>query len=211
MITIRTFIFNPIQTNTYVVHDDSRQCVIIDPACSSTEEDKEILEYLKKNQLEPVLLLFTHGHIDHIIGAGIISEQWKIWPHLHKNDKFLLDQAREYASMLGFEYRPLPEKILFFDEENSLSFGHSALKIIHTPGHSPGSVCFYMESEQIIFAGDTLFMNSVGRTDLPGGDSDLLAKSLRKLLMLPDETKVYCGHGTNTTIDRERRFNPFIN
>jgi len=212
MINIKKFTFNEFQENTYVLFDDAKECVIVDAGCNSVEEEKKLINFLNDKKLKPVKLINTHGHVDHIMGIKFLIEKYNIPYYLHKNDVFLINEAQDHAVIFGFhiEKPPLPDK--YITDNNIVNFGNSKLKVIHTPGHSPGGVCFYAENEKILFAGDTLFFTSIGRTDLPGGNHNTLLNSIKnKIFTLPDNVKVYSGHGNETSVGYEKNYNPFIN
>lgn len=209
---IKKFVFNLFQENTYVLYDESKECVIIDPGCYTQEEEKELENFILDNDLKPVALLNTHCHIDHILGNQFVSEKWKIGLQAHPLDLFLLENAYQSSSMFGlsnYKHSPLPDKLL--QENDTIKFGNSYLKVVFVPGHSPGHICFYSPEELFIISGDVLFQGSIGRTDLPGGDFHTLLNSItEKLFSLPEETKVYCGHGPSTVLAFEKEHNPFL-
>lgn len=211
MIHVKGFTFNPFQENTYVLYDDTRECVIIDPGCYDPEEKLELTEFIKKEGLKPVKLLNTHCHIDHVLGNKYASETWSLELFIHKNEVVLLDSVESYGTTFGVFAEKSPAAAGFLNEGDMVVFGNSNLAVIFTPGHSPGSITFYSAEEKFLISGDVLFYQSIGRTDLPGGDYGTLIKSIKeKLLILPDETKVYSGHGPVTTIGAEKKLNPFL-
>jgi len=204
--------FNPFQENTYVVWDDSKECIIIDPGCYEDDEKNILFEFIKTNNLRPVKLINTHCHIDHILGNKFVIDKWQVNLYIHKSDMILLEESSNIAKSYGFnKYECSPNPYNFLEEGNTLKFGNSNLLIYFTPGHSPGHICLYSESEGFIISGDVLFNGSIGRTDLPGGDFETLIKSIKtKLLPLQDDTIVFCGHGPSTNIGKERNKNPFL-
>lgn len=211
MIKIKKFVFNPIQTNTYLISDESAECVIIDAACYSKEEVEVLIAYINVQKLKPVKLINTHGHIDHILGLVNLSKKYNLNAMIHKDDLALVEHAAQYAAMFGLECDQWPVIEKFFNDGDIISFGMSELQVIHTPGHSPGSVCFYQQSNNILFSGDTLFSGSIGRTDLPGGNYNLIIASIKnKLLILPDQVRVLSGHGVDTTLKIEKQSNPYL-
>ncbi len=208
---VKTFQFNPFQENTYIVFDETNECVIIDPGCNSTDEFKKLDEYILRNKLSPKYLLNTHAHIDHILGNKYIDEEYSLKPHFHIDDLFLYQNSIEIARMYGLKYSFLDAPYYFLEENQEIIFGNSVLKCLHAPGHSPGSICFYSEKDSVLISGDVLFRESIGRTDLPGGNhQQLLANISEKLLTLPDNTVVYPGHMGSTTIEYEKMHNPFF-
>lgn len=212
MLTIKIFTFNPFYENSYILSDDSGECVIIDPGCHIPEEEQELVDYIQTNGLKPVKLLNTHCHVDHVFGNLFVSETWKLGLIMHKEDVPVLDSFAKVCQMYGFEGKPQPEPAQFIEEGDQIRFGNTTLDILFTPGHSPGSVCFYSKPDGIMVSGDVLFQNSIGRTDLPGGSLPTLENSIRtKLYVLPESVKVYPGHGPSTTIGWEKKNNPFVN
>jgi hydroxyacylglutathione hydrolase len=211
MIEVACFTFNPFQENTYVLYDETRSCVIIDPGCFSPHEQNQLIDFIQTNALKPQHLLNTHCHIDHILGNAFVMEQYNLDLKLHKDELFTYTDANKWVSMLGINLIVVPTQLAFIDETHTIQFGNSSLNIAYTPGHSKASLTFYNLNEKLAIAGDVLFRESIGRTDLPGGNFDTLIDSIRtQLLVLPDDTTVYSGHGPATTIGHERRFNPFL-
>ena len=209
---IKKFTFNPVSVNAFVVWDESLECVIIDPACFYPQEEQQLALFIEKNHLKPVRLLITHGHFDHLMGNGFVEKRWGIKTEIHTDDNNLLQKAANQSAMFGIPMSPPPLAEIFFEDGDLLKFGNSELKVIHVPGHSPGGVAFYSESERLLIAGDILFYGSVGRTDLPGGNhNQLITGIIQKLLVLPPDVVVYSGHGPETTIGNEIRNNPFLN
>lgn len=213
MLNIKTFVFNPFQENTYVVSDDRNEAVIIDCGAFFNEERKELTDYIDKNNLKVVHLLSTHGHIDHNFGNNTIADYYNVRPEVHKADAGLMRRLSEQA--LAFcnyhlEY-DMPEVSDYLNDGDIIRFGNHEMKVIHTPGHSPGSTVLYIADEDVAFSGDTLFMMSIGRTDLEGGSfSDIQKSLLRMIKELPDNTKVFPGHGPQTSIAKEKLHNPYI-
>lgn len=211
MITIKTFVYNSFQVNTYLLYDETREAIIIDPACDSEYEDNQLISYIMENQLVPKCIANTHGHIDHILGVQAISEHFKIPFYIHAGDNFLLDAAVQSAQLYGFNLAQKPEPSKNLSESDNIKFGNSTLNLLHVPGHSPGSIVFYSSQDGFIIAGDVLFAGSIGRTDLPGGNYETLISGIKeKLLTLPQETIVFCGHGNHTSIGHEHDTNPFL-
>lgn len=212
MITIRSFTFNLYQENTFILHDESGECAIIDPGCSDGPEQDLLVRYIRENKLKPAILLNTHCHVDHVLGNKFVFDMYGLKPCFHKLEEALLHAAVYYAQAVGVRYEPSPPAERFLSEGETVSFGNSALKSLFTPGHSPGSLSFYSESQAFLIGGDVLFNGSIGRTDLPGGEFDTLIASIKnQLLTLPGPVKVYPGHGPETTIGFERLNNPFLN
>ena len=209
---IKKFTFNPFQENTYVIYDESKQCVIIDPGCYKKTEEEELANFIAENDLKPVALLNTHCHIDHILGNQFVTDKWDVELHMHKADLPLLENAGEVSKMYGLEkYGGSPYPKHFLEDGTSFSFGKSELSVLFTPGHAPGHICFYSNKHNFIISGDVIFQMSIGRTDLPLGDYDTLIASItQKLFPLPDATQIYCGHGPNTVLSFEKEHNPFL-
>ncbi|MCK9448855.1 MAG: MBL fold metallo-hydrolase [Bacteroidales bacterium] len=211
MTHIKKFVFNPFQVNTYVVYDQSGECVLIDPACSDVYEEKALTDFISQHRLTPVHLLITHAHIDHILGNAFASETYGIPLAAHPDSHQYLTNAKEYALSFGLQLEKVCHPTVDLHDGQLIHFGHSQLKVLHTPGHANGSLCFYLHDEDVLISGDVLFNQSIGRTDLPGGDYDLLKKSIwEKLFVLPDHTRVLPGHGPETTIGNEKITNPFV-
>tara|TARA_B100000795_G_scaffold151857_1_gene113758 strand:- start:6109 stop:6747 length:639 start_codon:yes stop_codon:yes gene_type:complete len=209
---IKKFTFNGFSENTYIIYDDTKECVIIDPGCYLESEKEELNSFIVSQELIPVLLVNTHCHIDHIFGNSYAAKKWKIKLIIHQLDLELLKNAKEIAISYGFtnyEVSPLPER--FISEGEKIKFGNSELNILFIPGHAPGHIALYSKKENFIISGDALFRGSIGRTDLPGGEHEVLLSSIReKLFILSDNTTVYCGHGPETTIGFEKNQNPFF-
>ncbi len=211
MIKVEKFVVGPLGENSYVLSDETRECIFVDPGFYYEEEHKEIVDFISENKLKPVNISNTHCHFDHIMGVEFIREKFKISFQAHSEDAFLIERAGEQAKMFGFETKPISPIDKFINENDSVKFGNTEMKIIHVPGHSPGHLVFYSEESKILIAGDVLFYGSIGRTDLPGGDYQTLISGIKeKLFVLPDETKVYSGHGPETTIGFEKHNNPFL-
>lgn len=211
MLKIKSFEFSPIQENTYIIYNELNECIIIDPGCYFDEEKDELAGFIKEMDLKPVMLLNTHCHLDHVFGNKFISEQYGLKLHIHQKEKLVL----EFAPVSGLTYNmPFDNyngELVFLKEGDTIRLGEDELKILFTPGHSPGSLSFYCEKQHFVISGDVLFYRSVGRTDLPGGDHQTLIDSIeRELMILPDDTKVYSGHGPATNIGDEKKMNPFL-
>ncbi len=210
MITVESFVFNPFSENTYVVYDETKEAIIIDPGCYEPQERKELDEFIKSNYLTVSLLINTHCHIDHVLGNDFVKETYNVPFLIHKKEESVLRAVTVYAPNYGFSaYKEaIPDK--FIDEKDEITWGKSELKVIFLPGHSPGHIGLYCPEQKILISGDVLFEGSIGRTDLPGGDMDTLIESIQqKLFILPDDVIVYSGHGNSTTIGKEKISNPF--
>ena len=197
--------------NTYVLYDDSKQCIIVDPGCNTTQERNELKDFIKDHDLIPVKLVNTHCHIDHILGNAFVAETYHLVLCAHEGEKPVLESGQQVSAMYGIPYTPSPAIKEYLNEGQTIIFGNTTLTLFFTPGHSPASLCFYHEASKKIIAGDVLFQGSIGRTDLPGGDYDTLIRSIKtKLFTLPDDVIVYPGHGPTTTIGYEKKYNPFF-
>lgn len=211
MIRIKIFVFNPFQENTFVLSDETGECVIIDPGCNNQNEKDSLREYITSNGLTCKKLINTHGHVDHVLGNAFVAEAYHPEMLIHKDDAFLLDEAPEHGRIFGFDVEMPPQPTAFAEEGQTIPFGNSELHILHVPGHSPGSIALYCKEQNFVIAGDVLFKGSIGRTDLAGGDYDQIMKSIfSKLMTLPQDTIVYPGHGPSTTIHEEALSNPFL-
>lgn len=213
MLTIKTFPFNLLQENTYVVSDETRDCVIIDCGAYYDDERKAITDYISTQGLNPCRLLATHGHWDHNLGIDTIYQTYGLQVEAAKEDEFIItDIPRNFQSIIGAPLRrEYPAVGRFFDDDEIIRFGTHELQILKTPGHSPGSVVFYCQQEHIAFTGDTLFRMSVGRTDFQGGSHEALMDSLHNVLAkLPPETVILPGHGPQSTISEEMKYNPYM-
>ena len=211
MIKIQKFVFNAFSVNSYILHDESGECVIVDAACYESREKQEILDYIRVNNLKLVRNLNTHCHIDHILGNGFIAETYGIYPEYHEASVPFFVSAPEIGLSFGYTVNDIPAPARFILDGEKILFGSSVLEVLYTPGHADGSVCFYNKEQGFVITGDVLFRGTIGRTDLPSGNFDLLMKSIReKLFTLPDTTMVYAGHGPETSIGYEKQNNPFI-
>ena len=211
---IEKFTFNPFAENTYVIYDErTKDCIIIDPGCYESNEEKILLNFILSNKLVPSKLINTHCHIDHVFGNNFVMKNWNVELFIHKKEEELLGQSQNIAKSYGFEnYKISPKADTFIDENDNISIGDEKLKIFFTPGHSPGHICLYNKKHNILISGDVIFMKSIGRTDLPGGNYKTLIDSIKtKIINLPDETNIFCGHGPSTTLIQEKINNPFLN
>ncbi|MCC8154604.1 MAG: MBL fold metallo-hydrolase [Tannerellaceae bacterium] len=212
MITVKPFEFNYFSVNTFLLYDDTGEAVIIDCGCSRSEEEAEISNFITNNNLTIKRLLCTHMHMDHILGNAFIYHTYGLSPEAHRTEVEQLPSPQKQAQLSGLPItieKVKVEKYLVGNE--SIRFGNSELKTLLVPGHSPGSLCFYSEPDAFVIVGDTLFNNSIGRTDLWGGNTEVLIAAIKdKLLSLPDGTIVYPGHGPETRIIDELLNNPFL-
>lgn len=208
---VAEFTFGPFLEHTFILYDETKECVIIDPGCSNASEEEMLSSFIELNTLKPTQLVNTHCHIDHVLGNKFVADKYGLELVSHKGEIPVLEMQPQVSMMYGIAYNPSPAITQFLDEGDTLDFGNTKLEVFFTPGHSPASISFLHREELILIGGDVLFQGSIGRTDLPGGDFDTLANSIRtKFYVLPDETVVYCGHGPSTTIGQEKRTNPFV-
>lgn len=208
---IQKFTFGPFQENTYVLHDESKQCVIVDPGCYVASEQAELSAFIKDQQLSPVLLLNTHCHIDHVAGNLYVFEKYALKPWVHELDMPTLNMQEQSSIMFGLPFEKSPEPEKFMQDGDIIRFGNTELEVHFAPGHCPGHVVFFNRKDKTLMGGDVLFYGSIGRTDLPGGNHDTLINSIKtRILPLGDEVTIYCGHGPQTTIGHERLTNPFL-
>jgi hydroxyacylglutathione hydrolase len=212
MINVHYFTFNGFQENTYILFDETKECVIIDPGCYSAEEENELNSYIETNELKPVKLLNTHCHIDHVLGNSFVASKYNVGLEMHEKDLPTLHATPEYGHLYGFNIDKSPEPSVFLNDGDKVKFGASELDVLFTPGHSAGHIVFVDHDQKFIINGDVLFQGSIGRTDLPGGDYNTLINSIKtKLLTLPEDYTVFTGHGASTTIGFEKSNNPFLN
>ncbi len=213
MATIKKFTFNPFQQNTILLYDDSKECAIIDPGCYYSDEEQELSKFIEQNKLTPVKLLLTHAHIDHVLGCNYIYKKYNLLPEMHTAENFNLESVEQIGKMYGIPNATNPKKPEIFIEENKkIIIGNTTLDTLFVPGHAPGHLAFVCHSNKFVVNGDVLFYESIGRTDLPGGDFNTLIKSIKeRMFALPDDYTIYCGHGPETTIKHEKEFNPFVN
>ena len=211
MITIQDFCFSAFQENTYVLYNEFKEAIIIDPGCYTRIEEKILTDFIRKENLKPTLLLNTHCHLDHVFGNNYVSETYGLTAHIHPNEQIVLDSLPEAAAKWGVPTEAYKGPIQYIQEGELISFGKNSFKVLLTPGHSPGSVCFYNSQQDFLIGGDLIFKDGVGRTDLPGANPNDLIKSIREQIFpLPDSLTIYSGHGPATTWGREKEHNPYI-
>lgn len=211
MITIKTFVFNAFQENTFVLSDETNSCIIIDPGMNSDEEEREITNYITDQKLDLVSIVNTHCHVDHILGCNRIIKKYNVPFYAHESEQILIENAKSFAEFFGMSIDQPPSPDKFIVEKDKVIIGNSSLEIFLIPGHSPGSLVFYSKEDKFAITGDVLFRGSIGRTDLPGGDYTMLIDGIKsKLLSLPRDTTIYPGHGPSSTIGSEYDTNPFL-
>jgi glyoxylase-like metal-dependent hydrolase (beta-lactamase superfamily II) len=208
---IAIFTFNPFAENTFVLYDETGECIIVDPGCNDPHEEKTLKEFIEGNKLKPVKLVNTHFHIDHVLGNQFVADTFGLSPEMHREALYFFNIQPQIAQSYGIRYKGSPEPGKFLEEGDKIRFGNTTLDVYHVPGHSRGSICLHHRESKTLIAGDVLFQESIGRTDLPGGDYDTLIRGIKtKLLTLDPETRVYPGHGPSTTIGYEKENNPFL-
>jgi len=212
MTLVAKFTFNPFQENTYVLHDETKECIIIDPGCYTQAERDELKRFIDDNGLKPVRLINTHCHLDHVFGNKFVADTYQLPLEIHEGELPVLNSLQEVCMKYGI---PLPEPSPpaggFLKEGEVLEFGNSKLDILFTPGHSPASISFFSKESKFVIGGDVLFYGSIGRTDLPGGNFATLIESIKtQFFPLGDDVKVYSGHGPETSIGFEKENNPFL-
>jgi glyoxylase-like metal-dependent hydrolase (beta-lactamase superfamily II) len=211
MIQVKTFYFNELRECTYVLWDDTNACVVVDPGMERESERVRLQQFITEHRLQPVAMLNTHGHFDHVMGNAFLARTYGVKGYIHAGDRTLLENTAEYGAMFGYKIEQPPAPAGFLTDGEPFRFGHTQLQVLHTPGHSKGGVSLYAPAGKFVLTGDTLFQGNIGRVDLPGGDFDEIMQSLAtKLMPLPDDTVVYPGHGLPSTIGEERRSNPYI-
>jgi hydroxyacylglutathione hydrolase len=204
-------VFSPIEVNTYILADDSADCAIIDCGCFNKQESDKLERFIKDKSLNPVLLLNTHCHLDHVFGNKFMLERYGLKTFSSEYDEMNRKDAVQHAMLFGLTMEDPPEPAGYISDNQIVKFGTTELIALHVPGHTSGSLAFYSEKNDCVFTGDALFAGSIGRTDLPGGDYNTLIGSIKnKLFVLPPSTVVYPGHGNETTIEREMKSNPFF-
>ena len=211
MIQIKAFVFNPFMENTYVVYDDeTKECAIVDPGCYEDYERKELSDFITENNLKVTKLLNTHCHIDHVLGNKYVKDTYQVDLYIHKQDDPTLRAVMTYAPPYGFNHYESTEADQYLEEGDSVNIGNYKFDVLFVPGHAPGHIAFINHDHDICLSGDVLFQGSIGRTDLPGGDFETLIQSIhQKLFTLDDNFTVYPGHGPTTSIEIEKKSNPF--
>jgi hydroxyacylglutathione hydrolase len=208
---LKSFTFSPFAENTYVLFDDTSECVIVDPGCYSQEERNTLTEFISEKELKPVALLNTHCHLDHIFGNKYIANHYNIPLFIHEDEQVILDWSPQAAMKYGLMLEQSPEPDSYYKMGENFSFGNTFLEMRFTPGHSPGSITFIHHKSKTVISGDVLFNGSIGRTDLPGGDMTTLLNSIEnEIYTLPDDYIVHSGHGPSTSVAYEKMHNPFI-
>lgn len=211
MLSIQQFVFNDFQENTYLIWDETLNCAIVDPGCANSKEEIELKSFIQSKGLTPTHLLNTHCHIDHILGNMFVVNTYNLPLYMHEEELFTYADTDRWAAMFGLPKFEIPENKIFLKENDTLKIGNTTLNILFTPGHSIASISFYEPTSNTLLSGDVLFYESIGRTDLPGGSFPRLEQSIKNVLFnLPNQTKVFSGHGPATSIGHEKANNPYV-
>lgn len=212
MLQLQSFTFNPFAENSYIVWDEqSLACAIFDPGCSNYQEEKVLSEFIEEHKLNPILLINTHCHIDHVLGNKFISDTYNLPLHAHSLEKSMIEWAHQASLLYQIPYTPSPEIGVFLDDKQELKIGNQSMTIRFTPGHSPGHLTFVSPEAKWALVGDVIFNRSIGRTDLPQGDFETLSHSIKsQIYTLPDTCILYNGHGDPTDVGSEKLYNPFV-
>ena len=211
MALLKQFVFNDFEVNSFVVYDETKEAIIVDGAANSEYELTELLEFIKKNELQVKYIVSTHGHLDHICGNADLKNYFKVPVIMHRESDFWVERAMQQAQMYSFNMKQPPKADIYVDDGDKIIFGNTELNIFHVPGHSPCSICLYCAKDNFVITGDTLFHSSIGRTDFPKGNHhDLLTNIKNKLFTLPEDTTVFSGHGIGTDIKFEKKNNVFF-
>lgn len=211
MTNLKIFVFNSFAENSFVLYDETGECVIIDPGCHAEDEKTHLRSFITQNHLKPVALINTHFHVDHILGNPFVCSTYNLKPTGHAAGKFFWETAREFGSVFNITLDDIARPEIFVADGDVIRFGKTELEVRYTPGHADGSICLVCHEQKFVIAGDVLFYGSIGRTDLPTGNFDILMDSIQqKLFVLDDDYTVYPGHGPKTSIGFERLNNPFI-
>ena len=213
MIKIKRLVFNPFQENTFLIYDETGACVVIDPGMISKDENAKFDKVIDNLKLRPIRTLLTHAHLDHVFGCMYISQKYGLLPEGHAADEFILEITTDYAKQFGIELSENPPKLgNYLNENDKIYLGNTVIEVIHLPGHSPGGLIYHLPEHKTLFSGDVLFKHDIGRTDLAGGNHEqLITGIIEKLMILPDDTDVYPGHGPQTSIGIEKVSNPYLN
>ncbi len=211
MLSVKNFVFNPVAENTYIIYNEQKHAIIIDPGCYFDEEKQQLALFLSTNGLTPVQLINTHCHLDHVFGNKWVYDILGLELYIHKNEEMVLNFAPQAGQNWGMPFENYAGPLHFLKQDDIVKVGTDRLKVLETPGHSPGSISLYCEAQKFVISGDVLFRESIGRTDLPGCNHAALIDSIQQQLMtLPEDVIVYSGHGEETTIGYEKKNNPFL-
>ena len=208
---VKTFTFNAFMENTYLLYDETREAIVIDAGMNSSVENQIFKDFIKENGLTLKYHLLTHAHVDHVLGSEFLVKEYQIYPMMHREGMQILDTMEHFVSVYGLNPTKMILPKVYLSENEPFQFGNSELSILHTPGHASGSLCFVNKESKFVITGDVLFKESIGRTDLPTGNLEVLMQSIKeKLFALDDDFIVYPGHGGFTSIGYEKSHNPFL-
>ena len=209
---VKQFTFNPFQENTYLLYNDSGDCLIVDPGCSNATEERQLSDFIESKKLTVKHLINTHAHLDHVLGNAFVVSRYHVGLYIHRQDIPTLKSAKAAAHLYGISYDESPEPAGFLEAGTIVDGGvGNQWKVLFAPGHAPGHIMLFHEESRELIAGDVIFRQSIGRTDLPGGNHQQLLDSIvREVYTLPLDTVIHPGHGPTTTVDYERKFNPFV-
>ncbi|MBD0403000.1 MBL fold metallo-hydrolase [Flammeovirga sp. EKP202] len=211
MINVHTLTFSPFQENTYVVWDETKEAIVVDPGCYDASEEQALKGFIESNELKVVKIVNTHCHLDHVFGNKFCQDTFGVKLYIPKGEIETLASGANSAAKYGIPGFVTSTHDELLENEGEVTFGNTSLQILYAPGHSPGHLVFFDQEQKIALGGDVLFKGSIGRTDLPGGDHQTLLDNIKNVMYaLPDETIVYPGHGPFTTIGDEKRSNPFV-
>ncbi|MDP4291303.1 MAG: MBL fold metallo-hydrolase [Bacteroidota bacterium] len=211
MLQVKTFVFNSFQVNTYVVYAENKDCIIIDPACGNANEVSRLLNYIETEGLNPLMVANTHAHVDHILANDDITAKLGIKLAAHPASHYFYLNALNFSEVLGLKLNNVVYPELELQDNDTIKLGDDELKILYTPGHADGSICFYNAEGHFVISGDLIFYASIGRTDFPTGNFETLSRSIKeKIFTLPDDTVIYPGHGPKTSVGFEKYNNPFV-
>lgn len=211
MLKIKNFSFNPFSERTILMWDESLECVVVDPGCYDEAELGSLVSEIEKENLKPQAIWLTHGHFDHIYGVKAIADKYSLPILMHFDDRAIMKNNLDMAERFGLALPNIDFETIEIEDEQLIGFGNSKFKVITTPGHTPGCVCFYNEEAKVLISGDTLFAGSIGRTDHMGGDYDKLIVSIMdKLMGIDTDVIIIPGHGPTSNIGKERTHNPFL-
>jgi hydroxyacylglutathione hydrolase len=211
MLTIKTFVFNDFQENTYLLYDNSNTCTVIDPGMGRQDEKDEFDNFIAENKLKLTAIINTHCHVDHVLGSNYLKKKYDIPFYIHASEIKVLEKAQIFGEFFGMQVEAPPSPDYFLADGDLFNMGDSELRVLHVPGHSEGSIALYCVNDNMLITGDVLFRGSIGRTDLPGGDYNTLITSIKsKIMILPGNVQVFPGHGPSTSIQNERNSNPFL-
>lgn len=211
MLKIHSFCFNPFQENTYILYNEQKESIIIDPGMYTSVEFDQFYQFIEDNSLQPKLLLNTHCHLDHVFGNNAICDRYQLTAHFHPNEQMIIDRLPDVGAKWGIPTEAFTGPVKYLQDKDIIELGEDKFQALLTPGHSPGSLCFYNAAQSILIGGDIIFMDGVGRTDLPASNPLDLIKSIHEtILPLPEQTTIYSGHGPATSLRREKLHNPYL-